>query len=284
MESLEGRALLALSATGTISSAAVGANFAYTIQLTNNGTVPIQTFWYAWIEFQSEDFLATRPVSTPAPNGNWTATVTNNTNNGPGDGYAIEYIASSPSTGLQPGQSLDFSFVTADNPTSVNGNNTFYPDKLPVGTSVVYSGMAFSRPMDQFTVEPASPPLVTVTNVQNVVKHGSVSQIDVFFSGPVNGGDAGNAGLYSLVAAGKKGLFTARNARHLKLKSASYNEALNEVILTPSKRFTLGKNVELTVNGSGLHDSSGRLIDGGNMGMAGSSAVAILSRRGITLE
>jgi hypothetical protein len=296
LESLEGRALLAVAATGTITSAPAGSNFAYTITLNNTGTTPIETFWYAWIQSPFEDFLKTSPISETSPSG-WSPQITNIGSN---DGYAIEWTTTTAP--LNPGGSLTFSFVSADNPASVNGDSVFYPG-TPVGTSFVYSGAAFTTPSDQFVVAPLTPPppppppapppppppssstpLVTVTNVQDVAKKGMVSQIDVFFSAPVNSGDAQNAALYQLVEAGKKGSFLARNALHLKLKSASYDAALNEVILTPKKRFKLTKNVELTVNGSGILDTQGRMIDGANNGAAGSNAVAILSRRGVTLE
>jgi len=75
------------------------------------------------------------------------------------------------------------------------------------------------------------------------------------------------------------------NTRVIKLKSAVYDAALDEVILTPKMPFALTKPVHLTVDGStaeGLHDSSGQLIDGDHTGHAGSNAVVVLSRKGVT--
>ena len=57
--------------------------------------------------------------------------------------------------------------------------------------------------------------------------------------------------------------------------------------LTPKKPFALTKPVQLLVNGlapSGLQDSYGRYIDGDHNGTAGSNAIAILSKKGVTVD
>src|SRR5262249_32894479 len=108
----------------------------------------------------------------------------------------------------------------------------------------------------------------------------------VTFSGAVNAGEAQNLGEYSLVMAGKRGSFTARNAKHIKLRVASFNAANDTVTLVPRKAFALTKKVQLQVNGlspSGLQDGLGRLIDGDRNGEAGGDATAILTRRGVAL-
>ena len=113
-----------------------------------------------------------------------------------------------------------------------------------------------------------------------------MTEILVGFSGAVNAAEAQGLGEYSLVMAGKHGSFTAKNARHIKLKAASYDAANDTVTLIPRKAFALTRNVQLRVDGvppSGLQDSSGRLIDGGHTGHAGSNAVAILSRGGVSM-
>jgi hypothetical protein len=59
------------------------------------------------------------------------------------------------------------------------------------------------------------------------------------------------------------------------------------VTLIPRKPFALSRPVQLAIDGrppSGLQDGSGRYIDGARTGTAGSNAVAILSRRGASVE
>ena len=157
LEYLEGRALMAtINASGVISSTAAGAGFNYTINLTNasSSNSGIGTFWFAWVP--GEDFLATSPISVSPPAG-WTANITNM---GPGDGFAIQFLANSPANDVQPGRSLSFSFTSADSPASVNGNSVFFPG-TPVGTSFVYPAGPFSDAGHQFVVTPASSPTPT---------------------------------------------------------------------------------------------------------------------------
>jgi hypothetical protein len=114
-----------------------------------------------------------------------------------------------------------------------------------------------------------------------------VTQITVDFSGKVNVAEANSVAIYGLLLPGKRGSFTAKNARAIALRSAVINSANNEVILTPKKPFPLAKPVQLTVNGqspTGLQDSDGRLIDGNHDGVAGGNGVAVLRARGATVE
>jgi hypothetical protein len=86
---------------------------------------------------------------------------------------------------------------------------------------------------------------------------------------------------YRLAKAGKRGSFTARNARLIKLRSAAYSGTNDTVTLTPKKPFVLAKPVQLQVNGglpSGLDDTLGRLIDGNHDGQPGGNAVVVLQR------
>jgi hypothetical protein len=107
---------------------------------------------------------------------------------------------------------------------------------------------------------------VTVSGVQVVKnKKRQVTEILVGFSGALNATEAQALGTYRLATAGKKGSFTAKNARIIKLKLAQYNAANNTVALFPKKPFALTKKVQLQVDGvppAGLEDSLGRLIDG----------------------
>jgi hypothetical protein len=59
------------------------------------------------------------------------------------------------------------------------------------------------------------------------------------------------------------------------------------VALTPKKPFALTKPVRLPVNGlapSGLQGSDGRLIDGDHDGTAGGNAIAIVGKKGATVD
>jgi hypothetical protein len=123
-----------------------------------------------------------------------------------------------------------------------------------------------------------------VINVRDVMnKKHQVTEIIVTFSGAVNAAEAQDLNTYQLVMAGKHGSFTAKNAKIIRLKSAVYDGAINSVALFPKKPFALTKSVRLQVDGvppSGLQDSLGRRIDGGDTGSAGSNAVIILSNKG----
>ena len=283
VESLEGRALMAtITASGALSSVADGANFDYTIKLTNSAssTSGIGTFWYAWVPGQ--DFLTSSPISVTPPSG-WTDKIMHTA---PSDGYSIQFVASIPIDDVEPGGSMNFMFTSADTPAAVNGNSVDFPG-MAVGTSVVYPAGPLSDGGHEFVVTQAGTPtptgpLVSVTNVQTKEnRRHMVTQITVDFSGAVNASEADSVATYRLVRAGKKGLFAAKNAMALKLKSAMINAADNAVTLTPRKAFALTmKNVELIVNGlspGGLQDSSGQLIDGGRTGQPGGNAVVILS-------
>ena len=87
------------------------------------------------------------PISVSAPAG-WTAQVTSG---GGGDGYGIQFVANSASNDIQPGSSLSFSFISADPPSSVEGNSQIYSG-VPVGTSAVYPGAAINDGGTPFVV------------------------------------------------------------------------------------------------------------------------------------
>jgi hypothetical protein len=117
-----------------------------------------------------------------------------------------------------------------------------------------------------------------------MLKKHDVTQIAIDFSGPLSAADAQRVTAYRLILAGKKGSFAGKHVSIIKLKSAVYDAAHNEVIVTPRTAFRLAKPVEFIVYGSaqvGLHDSSGRLIDGGKTGEPGSNAVVVISRAGV---
>jgi hypothetical protein len=130
--------------------------------------------------------------------------------------------------------------------------------------------------------------LVTVPKVSDTQnKKHQVTQVLVTFSGPVNATEADSVGTYRVAIPGKGGSYTAKNAKIIKLKSAAYNGITDTVALTPTKPFALTKPVQLVVYGTGptaLQDSYGRAIDGDHNGTPGGNAVAIISRRGVTID
>src|SRR5262249_36580053 len=80
------------------------------------------------------------------------------------------------------------------------------------------------------------PPLVGVVSIHDTLnKRHQVTGITVVFSGAVNAAEASSLSNYRLAMPGKKGSFDAKNAKLVKLKSAVYEAALDQVVLTPKK-------------------------------------------------
>jgi hypothetical protein len=299
IEPLEGRALLAnITASAVITEAPSGADFNYTITLTNSGssTSPIGTFWYAW-NLPNVNYLATSPVSVTPPSG-WSDQITNA---GPTDGFGIEYFANSSASYLAPGASLTFKFTSADPPSSIAGNSPFYPG-VPVNTSFVYPQGAFSDAGHEFVVAtqgfptptpttptptpttPTSPVMISGVHVVQNKKH-LVTGIAIDFTGDLNPSSAQNVADYVLTTAAKKGKHKAAKVKPLALRSAAYNGANHEVTLTPSKPFALTTTVQLLVNGqspSGVQDSSGGFIDGNDDGIPNDNGLFVITRQGVS--
>jgi len=122
-----------------------GGNFNYTISLDNSAasSSSIGVFWYAWTPGQN--YLPSNPSLVTPPTG-WTDTITHG---GAGDGYGIQFTASSAANAIAPGQFLDFNFETLDTPAELAGHSPYYPG-TPVGTSYAY-GPGFT-PSVQFEV------------------------------------------------------------------------------------------------------------------------------------
>ena len=136
-------------ATATISDTALGGGeFQYTIVLDNTGTGPLGTFWYSWVP--GKDFMTVSPTNVVSPT-NFTANITNG---GSSDGFAIQWVASTPLAG---GATADFSFESTETPSEIAGNSAFYPT-FPQGTAFAYSGAPFSDAGDQFVVQAAVVP------------------------------------------------------------------------------------------------------------------------------
>jgi hypothetical protein len=137
---------------------------------------------------------------------------------------------------------------------------------------------------------PSPPPLVTITKVVDKTnKKHQVIEVDVDFSGPVNAAEADSLSIYRLATPGKHNSYTAKNARIIRLKSATYASmgGMSAVALIPKKPFVLTKPVQLLINGSfpaGLQDAEGRLIDGDGNGTAGGNAVVVISKKSVTIN
>ena len=143
-------------ASGIDSSATVvgkpdGSLFDYSLTLNNSAasTDSIGSLWFAWVP--GADFLSSSPTNLIAPAG-WT---TNITHEGTNDGFAIQYVASSPAFALAPGSSLSgFGFTSSDTPAQLAGNSPLFPT-FPVTTSFVYQGAPLVGDSAQF-VAPVS--------------------------------------------------------------------------------------------------------------------------------
>ncbi len=133
----------------------------------------------------------------------------------------------------------------------------------------------------------SSIPLVTLDTINDITKKHKLTGIVLNFSGALDSTEAQTISTYSLIFAGKKNSFTAKNAKKIKLSSAAYNSSADSVTLTLKKPLKLTKPLEVVVDGvgsSGLHDAEGRLIDGANNGQAGSNAVGTITKNSVTID
>jgi hypothetical protein len=71
------------------------------------------------------------------------------------------------------------------------------------------------------------------------------------------------------------GSFTSKKAKTIKIKSAVYNGALDQVTLTPRTPIAVKKPVELVIS-AGLDDSSGQPVDNGQ------TDAFLVTSRGVT--
>jgi hypothetical protein len=304
MDPLESRVLLAniiASANYQTPPSSPGSSiFVFELFNSSSSMSGIGTFWLAWVP--GKNLLASQPDSesvSPELGGaqGWTYTVTHA---GPGDGYGIQFVAISPADDVPPGGDQVFAFVSPDAAAAVEGNSVFYPD-TPVLSAVVYPQGPGSDQGHPFVLTPFSPPppppppppaqrpLVTVTNVTPGTPISGnpkllEQQIVIQFSGALDTAEADSVRTYRLSKINKKGSFTAKNARIVALKSASYNPLTNTVVLTSKKRFNLIQPLQLVVYGtgpSGLKDAEGRLIDGNEDGQAGGNATLELTSSGM---
>jgi hypothetical protein len=156
-----GRSALAsgIDSSATVVGKPDGSLFDYAITLNNSAasTDSIGSLWFAWVP--GADFLSSSPTNLVAPAG-WT---TNITHEGTNDGFAIQFVANSPSSALAPGSSLSgFGFTSSDTPAQLAGNSPLFPT-FPVTTSFVYQGAPLVGDSDQFVApvslaQPSPPP------------------------------------------------------------------------------------------------------------------------------
>jgi streptogramin lyase len=164
--------------------------------------------------------------------------------------------------------------------------------KTSVSVNVVLSSPSAnaglgSQSTETVTIQNATPPVPLVT-VKKVLPQknssGKVTSIVITFSGAVNKAEAQAIATYNLVAANASGSFSGSGTKKIQIKSAVY--ANNSVTLTTAA-FGLSRSVQLTIYGkgaNGLQDAEGRYIDGAHNGAAGSNAVAILSKSGVSVS
>src|SRR5450432_3820620 len=142
-----------------IGQSAGGGIYDYTLILNNesSATRSIGVFWFAWTDY-GYDLLPSMPTvkATDMPTG-WSGTVLGGPYSNYGytypDGYSIEFTSLTP---LAPGGTLTFKFSSPDSPADISGNSPLYG--IPVGTSFVYAGAAFSDAGSQFLVVTAPVP------------------------------------------------------------------------------------------------------------------------------
>jgi hypothetical protein len=159
-----------LSAEGDILYAEVNASsYRYSLDLQNNGTTTIGTFWYSWVP--GEDFLPSSPTNVVSPAG-WTSTITGG---GSDNGYAIEWTTSSP---IAAGSVVSgFGFDSPDAPTVLLEVSPAHPTHT-VGTTFVYQGAALVGTGFQFSVEPVAHPWSNPLNPLDVNRDGAVTPLD----------------------------------------------------------------------------------------------------------
>ncbi len=153
-----------------------GVNYDYTITLTDAvaSTSNIGTFWFAWVP--GKDLMVNKPISEINPQG-WTPTITGG---GAGDGFAIQWVAGAANFAITPGNTLSFSFKSAETPAQLVGFSPTAPT-LPEDTATVYSGRPFSDAGDQFVVaapaavpEPSSLMLMLLASLGLIARKGIV--------------------------------------------------------------------------------------------------------------
>jgi hypothetical protein len=112
----------------------------HTITRNDTGSTTIGTFWFSWIPGQ--DHMSVNVVSMGNPSG-WNSVVTTNNYSGQ-TGYAIQWVAASSASYLQPGHaSSAFTFSSTETPARLGANSPL-ATATPTTTSFVYQQGPFS--------------------------------------------------------------------------------------------------------------------------------------------
>lgn len=189
---------------------------------------------------------------------------------------------------------------TITNFNASTGAFTYTPDPGYVGTDTFsYKATAYgpdstaspgvSTPATVTVNVAPTPPIVNVQSVTPTTnRKGMVTQLDVAFSGPLNATLADKTKIYRLVYPNREGNVPGGNASSVRVRSAKYVTATDDVTLTLAKPLALKtRALDLVIDGtspSGLEDVVGRYLDGADNGQTGSNAVISISRSGISLE
>jgi hypothetical protein len=114
-------------------------------------------------------------------------------------------------------------------------------------------------------------------NVLN--KRHQVTDLVLYWSGPLDASLAGSKKPFRLGTANRHGSFTGRGSGTIAVKKVLYDGNAWTVTLIPKKTFANSKHIQLLVYGngtSGLKDSFGNYIDGATNGQSGSNSVSIV--------
>lgn len=161
--------------------------------------------------------------------------------------------------------------------TEIVGTHTYAtPGNYPI--QIILTDSQGQTATDAMTADVTAPP-VTVSDLQALGgSKASTRQLVITFSGPLDVQDAGRSSIYHLTAAGKGGSFTAHGARAIRIRSAVYDAADNQVTLTLKRPISARKAVQLRVDGAGstgLEDDLGRLVATGDSARTRRDAVVV---------
>jgi hypothetical protein len=133
--------------TATISTTQTSAPYTYSITLHNTGTLAIDTLWFAWLDNPEKNLMSVAPTSIHSP-ANWFGF---SSTNGAPDGFGVEYYIFSG--GLAPGGTLTgFQFTSTESPAQLASDiNVPGVGNLPVATTFLYNGFAFSPNVAEIT-------------------------------------------------------------------------------------------------------------------------------------
>ncbi|MBX9737026.1 MAG: hypothetical protein K2X32_08875 [Phycisphaerales bacterium] len=138
-----GVANAALQGSATVNPTQLTATtWRYDVSISNTGTTPIGTLWFAWIPGQN--YLTSQPTSIQSAAG-WTPAAI-----GSGSAWSVRWTAQNTSVDINAGGSLGgFSFVSSMTPTAISGNSPVFTT-TPVTTSFFYEAAAFGDPGFRF--------------------------------------------------------------------------------------------------------------------------------------